>query len=182
MANTSKQNRIHLFNPGKTESDKNLDSDMKSALEFNENWIDKVATFITGTFGSMIFLGSCVALFIVWIAWNLNLLPLIKPFDPYPFQMLTMILSIFAIILSVSVLISQNREGKRNTIRQQVEFEVNVRAESEITKMLTMLHEIQKKMGIHSTTDTELEEMKVETDIKEIHHKIDDTAGNTEKA
>ena len=155
--------------------DKNPANEIKSTLEFNETWIDRVATFITGTFGSMRFLGSCFVFFLVWIAWNLNVLPLLKPFDPYPFQMLTMIVSIFAIILSISVLISQNREGKRDMIRQQVEFEVNIRAESEITKMLTMLHDIQKKLGITDTADIELEKMKAETDIHDIHHKLDDS-------
>ncbi len=155
--------------------DKNQANGIKSTLEFNETWIDKAATFITATFGSIRFLGLCMAFFLVWIAWNLNVLPLLKPFDPYPFQMLTMIVSIFAIILSISVLISQNREGKRDMIRQQVEFEVNIRAESEITKMLTMLHEIQKKMGITDTVDTELEKMKAETDIHDIHQKLDDS-------
>jgi uncharacterized membrane protein len=133
--------------------DKNPANEIKSTLEFNETWIDRAATFITGTFGSIRFLGVCLVFFLVWIAWNLNVLPLLKPFDPYPFQMLTMIVSIFAIILSISVLISQNREGKRDMIRQQVEFEVNIRAESEITKMLTMLHDIQKKLGITDTAD-----------------------------
>jgi uncharacterized membrane protein len=175
MAKTQEKTHQH-----RVQSNKSFDKEIKSELEFNENWVDKVALFITGAFGSIRFLGMCINLFIVWIAWNLNLLPFLKPFDPYPFQMLTMIVSIFAIILSVSVLISQNREGKKNTIRQQVDFEVNVRAESEITKMLTMLHEIQKHLGIHSRVDSELEEMKSETDIKEIHHKLDDTAGSKE--
>ena len=177
MANINKQDKKHAQIDAKAKEYKSPDGGIKSALEFNENWIDKVATFITGTFGSIRFLGLCMLFFVIWIAWNLNLLPLIKPFDPYPFQMLTMIVSIFAIILSISVLISQNREGKRETIRQKVEFEVNIRAENEITKMLTMLHEIQKKLGIKGTADTELEEMKAETNIQDIHHKLDDTVG-----
>ena len=45
-------------------------------------------------------------------------------------------------------------------IRQQVDFEVNVRAEHEITKVLNMLHEVHQKLGLNSDTDTELEEMK----------------------
>jgi uncharacterized membrane protein len=177
MANINKQNQKKQPAPKKTKEPKSPDAGIKSVLEFNENWVDKVATFITDTFGSIRFLGLCMVFFVIWIVWNLNLLPLIKPFDPYPFQMLTMIVSIFAIILSISVLISQNREGKRETIRQKVEFEVNIRAENEITKMLTMLHEIQKKLGIKSTADTELEEMKAETNIQDIHHKLDDTVG-----
>jgi uncharacterized membrane protein len=176
MAKTKKQDNKNRFDPEK--KGENPAAEMKSILEFNETWVDKVALFVTNSFGSIRFLGLCIALFVVWIAWNLNLLPIIKPFDPYPFQMLTMIVSIFAIILSVSVLISQNREGKRDAIRQQVEFEVNIRAENEITKMLTMLHEIQKKLGISSSVDNELEKMKTETDIKEIHQKLDGAVDN----
>jgi uncharacterized membrane protein len=176
MTKPKKQDNKNRVDPEKNEI--NPGAEMKSILEFNETWVDKVALFVTGSFGSIRFLGLCIALFVIWISWNLNLLPIIKPFDPYPFQMLTMIVSIFAIILSVSVLISQNREGKRDAIRQQVEFEVNIRAENEITKMLTMLHEIQKKLGISDSVDNELEKMKAETDIKDIHQKLDGTAEN----
>lgn len=83
-----------------------------------------------------------------------------------------MIVTLFSIILSVSVLINQKREGKMNSVRQQIEFEVNVHAETEITKVLEMLHEIQKKLGINITTDTELEEMKETLDIGQLHEKL----------
>jgi uncharacterized membrane protein len=180
MTNKNKPDKTQKPGPKRGKDNGKEGGALKSKLEFNETWIDKVATAITGTFGSMAFLGACIVAFVIWITWNLNLLPLFKPFDPYPFQMLTMIVSIFAIILSISVLISQNREGKRDTIRQQVEFEINIRAEREITKVLTMLHEIQKKLDIRSTTDVELEEMKIETDIKKIHQKLNDNMTNNE--
>lgn len=152
--------------------DKLKDKQMKSVLEFNKTRADHVAVILANTFGSMKFLCVSLALFLVWIIWNLNLLPGLKPFDPYPFTMLTMIVALFSIILSVSVLINQNREGKMNSVRQQIEFEVNVHAENEITKVLEMLHEIQKKLGIDTTTDTELEEMKETLDIGQLHEKL----------
>lgn len=180
MTNKNKRVKANRPDPNTGKDAGKTESDLKSKLEFKETWIDKVATFITGIFGSMEFLGGCLLAFAIWVVWNLNLLPVCKPFDPYPFQMLTMIVSLFAIILSISVLISQNREGKRDTIRQQVEFEINIRAEREITKVLTMLHEIQKKLDIRSSTDVELEEMKTETDINEIHQKLGGTLTNNE--
>jgi uncharacterized membrane protein len=70
------------------------------------------------------------------------------------------------------VLISQNRQRKIEKIREQVEFEVNIKAETEITKILEMLHDIQKKMGI-AKKDPELEEMKETTDIQQLHRHID---------
>jgi uncharacterized membrane protein len=145
---------------------------MKSILEFNRSRSDRIAVFLTHAFGSMKFLCVSLILFLVWITWNLNFLPGLKPFDPYPFTMLIMIVTLFSIILSVSVLINQKREGKMNSIRQQIEFEVNVHAETEITKVLEMLHEIQKKLGINITTDTELEEMKETLDIGQLHEKL----------
>jgi len=145
---------------------------LKSSLDFTRTHADHFAVFVAGVLGSITFLIICVMIFTVWITYNLNA-P--KPFDPFPFPILEMAVSIFAIILSVSVLINQNRQGRMDKISQQVEFEVNVRAEEEITKMLTMLHEIQQKLGIAHSGDKELEEMKASTDVKEIHKNIDET-------
>lgn len=148
------------------------DNQMKSILEFDKSTSDRIAVILTNTFGSMKFLCVSLVLFLVWISWNLNLLPKLKAFDPYPFTMLTMIVALFSIILSVSVLINQKRDGKMNNIRQQIEFEVNVHAENEITKVLEMLHEIQKKLGIDSSKDTELEKMKETLDIQQLQEKL----------
>jgi uncharacterized membrane protein len=91
-----------------------------------------------------------------------------------------MSVSIFAIILSISVLINQNRQGRIEKIRQQVEFEVNVRAESEVTKILNMLHDIHHDMSLNGQEGKELEKMKKQTDLKEIHKSVHDkqTDGN----
>lgn len=151
------------------------DAELKSSLEFTTSIVDKVAVFVIEILGSMPFLLFCMLLFIVWICWNLHFFPM-KPFDPFPFPILEMAVSLFAIILSVSVLINQNRQGRIEKIQRQVEFEVNVRAEEEVTKILNMLHEIHQKLGLNSKEDKELEEMKAPTDIKQIHQSLDEIA------
>lgn len=120
----------------------------------------------------MPFLLVCITIFALWICWNSRLIPGLKPFDPFPFPTLEMAVSIFAIILSVSVLINQNRQSQIEKIREQVEFEVNVRAESEIIKMLQMLHHIHKELGININEDQELEKMKRQTDIHAIRQSL----------
>lgn len=152
---------------------KNTKKELRSALDFTKTPVDKIAVFIISVFGSVTFLLFCMLLFAVWICWNLGFFGF-KPFDPFPFPILEMSVSIFAIVLSVSVLINQNRQGRMDKIRQQVEFEVNVRAEAEITKVLNMLHAIEKKLGIDTRGDTQLEEMKEIIDVKEIHKNIDE--------
>jgi uncharacterized membrane protein len=158
---------------------KNTPQEFKSALDINKSLSDKVTLFITDILGSILFLNVCILVFLVWILWNPALIQGLRPFDHYPFPALEMGVSIFAIILSVSVLISQNRQGKLEKIRQQVEFEVNVRAENEITKILQMLHEMQKKMGIDSH-DTELEGMKENIDLQQLHQQAGDQEKKTD--
>lgn len=84
-----------------------------------------------------------------------------------------MSVSIFAIILSVSVLINQNRQGKIEAVRRQVEFEVNVRAEEEVTRLLNLVHDIHQHLGIKTKEDSELKEMKQSTDLKTIQRTVD---------
>jgi uncharacterized membrane protein len=149
-------------------------AELKSSLDFTRTRADQITVFLVEILGSMKFLFCCILMFTLWICWNLHFFPSLKPFDPFPFPILEMTVSLFAIILSVSVLINQNRQGKIEKIQRQVEFEVNVRAEDEVTKILNMLHEIHQKMGLNSKEDKELEEMKETIDIKQIHQAIDE--------
>jgi uncharacterized membrane protein len=152
------------------------DNHLKSSLDFTRTPTDKFSIFTTNVLGSMAFLLSSLIFFTTWIIYNL-FSP--HPFDRFPFPVLEMVVSLFAIILSVTVLINQNRQGHMDKTRQQVEFEVNVRAEHEITKVLNMLHEIHHKLGLKSgDDDKELQEMKETTDVKKIHHTIDEEQGD----
>jgi uncharacterized membrane protein len=153
---------------------KDNNEQLKSELGFTKTPADHFAVAIANLFGSIGFLIGCLVFFVLWICWNLRLLPGLIPFDPFPFPILEMTVSLFAIILSVSVLINQNRQGRIEKISQKVEFEVNVRAESEVTKVLNMLHEIHRHLGLNTKDDKELEQMKEQTDISQIHHKLDD--------
>ena len=77
-----------------------------------------------------------------------------ETFRPYPFPILELAVSLFAIVLSVSVLINQNRQGRIDKISHRVEFEVNVRAENEVTKILNMLHEMHQHLGLQNQKKT----------------------------
>ena len=144
---------------------------IRSALEAANSPADRAAIFISDMLGSIWFLVGCLLSIIVYIRWNFFWRAGGKPFDPSPFNVLDTVLSVFAIVLTISVLISQKRQRQLEKIREEVEFEVNVRGEKEITKILAMLHEMQLKMGIQKA-DPELEEMKKDTDLKKLHDSI----------
>ena len=96
--------------------------------------LQKVADWIAWFSGSMLFLIINGGWFILWI--SLNTLPLGVPaFDPYPFGLLTMIVSLEAIFLSCFVLISQNRQAQKDKVRADIEYEVNIKAELEIAHL-----------------------------------------------
>src|SRR5947207_12189482 len=96
--------------------------------------LQRVADWIAWFSGSMPFLMINGAWFIVWII--LNTVPLgIPTFDPYPFGLLTMIVSLEAIFLSCFVLVSQNRESEKDHLRSDIEYDVNIKAELEVAHL-----------------------------------------------
>jgi uncharacterized membrane protein len=97
----------------------------------------KVADWISDFSGSLPFLFIHLGIFFVWIILNVGVLgrSRIGGFDPFPFGLLTMVVSLEAIILSVFVLLSQNRQVARERVRNDIEYEVNLKAELEVAEL-----------------------------------------------
>jgi uncharacterized membrane protein len=111
-------------------------------------WPEKFADWQTQLFGSTAFLGANTLFFGGWLLWNWGWIPGLSPFDPYPHGMLTMVVSLEAIYLSIVVLMSQSREAKMASMREEVDFQVNVHAEREISQILEKLNLIEKRLRI----------------------------------
>jgi len=109
--------------------------------------------------------------FTFWILANTGNVPGVPVFDPFPFILLTMIVSLEAIVLTVIVLVSQNRQAEITTLREELDMQVNLMAEREITKVLDLQKIIIKKLGV-KIKDPELEEMTKETDISYIEQQL----------
>lgn len=123
----------------------------------------RFADDLTAFFGSIPFLILNLVVFVLWALVNTGLIPFIEPFDPFPFPMLTTVVSLEAIILTLIVLMSQNRSSLISSMREEIDIQVNLIAEKEITKILKLLDLLLKDRGI-KVTDKELEEM-----LKEIN-------------
>jgi uncharacterized membrane protein len=103
-------------------------------VEENLSTLQKIADWIAWFSGSMPFLLINCIWFGAWIIINSFHLG-IPAFDPYPFGLLTMIVSLEAIFLSCFVLISQNRQAEKDHVRSDVEYEVNIKAELEVAHL-----------------------------------------------
>jgi len=103
---------------------------------------DRIAAFC----GSMNFVWVHVAWFGIWIP--INTIPHIKHFDGFPFQFLTLVVSLEAIFLTTFVMISQNRQGKIADRRNHLDLQINLLAEQENSKMLAMLEAIMQHLNV----------------------------------
>jgi len=100
----------------------------------NRSTVMKVADWIAEFSGSLPFLFIHIVGFAIWILLNVHVLPF-GNFDPFPFGFLTLVVSLEAIILSVFVLLSQNRQVARDKVRGDIEYDVNLKAEMQISNM-----------------------------------------------
>ena len=152
---------------------KRIREQKKSRLQVEQTWTGTLAEFLTLKFGTVPFLIANVGVFVFWILINLGDIPGIGVFDPYPFNFLTMVVSLEAIVLSIIVLITQNRQSKMEDIREQIDTEIDVRAEEEVTMLLIMLDKVARHLEVLMEDDPELERMKQRTDINRIRAEIE---------
>ena len=145
---------------------------IKAKAAAKRSFIEIVADRTTELLGSTPFLIVNVLIFIAWIVVNTGLIPGVKPFDKFPFPLLTTSVSLEAIILAILVLSSQNRASKVADLREEVQLQVNVITEEEITRMLWMLVLLLKKNGIPIPKDERLQEMLRETDVEKIEKRM----------
>jgi uncharacterized membrane protein len=103
-------------------------------MEEHSTPLQRIADWIAWFSGSMPFLMINAAWFIIWITLNEFNLG-VPQWDPFPFGLLTMIVSLEAIFLSCFVLVSQNRQAEKDRVRSDIEYEVNIKAELEVTHL-----------------------------------------------
>lgn len=142
---------------------------------------DRFADLITVFCGSMTFVWVHVAWFGLWVGSNV-LLPKSFRFDPYPFEFLTLVVSLEAIFLSTFILISQNRDSRMADRRNHLDLQVNLLSEQENTKMLQMLESIARKVGADMGSDPDLQILEEATDPERLAEQIDITLNGADKS
>jgi uncharacterized membrane protein len=122
----------------------------------------RIADVITSFSGRMIFAYIHIVWFGVWILLNTGRFGM-HVFDPFPYGLLTMLVSLEAIFLSTFVLISQNRLGEQTEHRADLNLHIGLLTEHELTRVLQMLDAIQDKIGVVDDHRSELADLEMET-------------------
>ena len=136
---------------------------------------DRVAGVLTRFSGSMAFVYLHAGWFVWWIADNLGWIPGVV-FDPFPFGLLTMIVSLEAIFLSTFVLISQNREAEVADMRADLDLQIDLLAEYEVTQLLRLVAAIGKKLDVEGCDNLELDQLRRRVPVRDLIREMQERA------
>jgi uncharacterized membrane protein len=120
---------------------------IRAEEEHKKGLQERLADLLTRFSGSMAFVYVHAIWFGVWIALNIGWVG-IKPFDPFPFSLLTLVVSLEAIFLSTFVLISQNHAGTIADKRADLDLQINLLSEHEITSLLRLMDAVARHLGV----------------------------------
>jgi uncharacterized membrane protein len=144
---------------------------IKAVHAADRGWLERAADVMTRMASSPWFLTLHLVWFTAWIVINSGATS-IRPFDPYPFGFLTMVVSLEAIFLSIFVLMAQGRESAIAELREELTLQVNLRMEAEVTKTLQLVAGLYTRLGHKVGDDPELREMLQPLDSEHIEREL----------
>ena len=138
---------------------------------------ERTAAAITRFSGSMRFVYLHLVLYGLWIVANLGAIPGLSPWDP-TFVVLAMIASVEAIFLSTFILITQNRMAAAADRRAELDVQISLLAEAEITKLVQLVSEIAARLDVPAGEQGEIEEMKRQVAPEAVLDAIEESAAD----
>jgi uncharacterized membrane protein len=139
---------------------------------------ERISDRVTAFAGSMTFVGIHALAYGAWIAANLGVVPGIRPFDP-SFVMLAMEASVEAIFLSTFVLISQNRMMGAAAKQSDFDLQINLLTEHELTRLVSLVDAMSRKMGIEAVDREEIDEIKHDISPEAVLDELDAVEGKS---
>jgi uncharacterized membrane protein len=113
-------------------------------IENKSTLSERISDAVTGFVGSWSFITCQTVVFVTWIGYNTIILK--DPFDPFPFIFLTLVLSLEAVYTTPLIMMSQNRQENRDRIRDDADFEADIKAEKNIEILRSEIEDLKKKL------------------------------------
>ncbi len=138
---------------------------------------ERISDRITSLIGRLSFVVGHLVVMLGWFAVNLAVVPGLRPFDPFPFGILTLIVSAEGVLLALFILTSQNRMSRQADLRAHLTLQVSLLAETESTRMLQILETLGDRLGL-AAPDEEAKGLVTPTDVprlaRELKEKLPD--------
>jgi uncharacterized membrane protein len=146
--------------------------EMRRSEQRRQSWQDHMAATLVRVCGSTPFALAHILAFAAWAVINQGWTPL-RPFDPYPFGLLTLIVSLEGVLLATFVLISQNREAALADKRADLDLQISLLSEHEVTRILVMVDGLCRHFNIPVVADPEMEELQKDVSPEALLEKIE---------
>jgi uncharacterized membrane protein len=136
-------------------------------------WDERVGDAVSSLVGSLTFVAIHVVGVVAWLAINTGGFPKIKPFDPWPFPILDLVLSFESILLASFILMRQSRIARRSEERNHLELQLMLLTEKELTATLGVCREIAKRLGLSGVIDDhEINQLSEEISVDQMAESI----------
>ena len=145
---------------------------LRAESALNRTFQERLADGITSFSGRLSFVYFHALWFGAWLLINTGWFG-VKAFDPYPYGLLTMIVSLEAIFLSTFVLISQNRLSEESDRRADLDLHIGLLTEAELTQVLKMLRTVQDKLGIECENAVERDDLELNANPEDVLAEIE---------
>ncbi|MEO5816495.1 MAG: DUF1003 domain-containing protein [Gemmatimonadaceae bacterium] len=144
---------------------------IKAQHSANRTRLERFVDGLNQIASSTLFLVAHSIAFAFWLLWNTGRLG-IRPIDPYPFGLMTTIVSLEAIFLTLFVLMAQQRESAIAELREELGLQVSLRVEQEVTKTLQLVAGLYTRLGHRVSDDPELMHMLQPLDVRAIERDL----------
>jgi uncharacterized membrane protein len=144
---------------------------IKAQHSANRTRLERFVDWLNGIASSTLFLVSHFIAFAFWLLWNTGKLGM-RPVDPFPFGLMTTIVSLEAIFLTLFVLMAQQRESAIAELREELGLQVSLRVEQEVTKTLQLVAGLYTRLGHRVSDDPELMHMLQPLDVRGIERDL----------
>jgi uncharacterized membrane protein len=158
-------------------------ADLERRLARQRTWTQRLSDRITAVVGSLGFVVAHLAGFIAWSSWN-SLAPTPMRFDPFPYGLLTFIVSLEGVLIGTFVLLTQNRMAAHNDHRDRLNLEVDLLAEQEMTLLIRMLRRISERLNVPIDDQDlkRLERYAHQTDVGDLARRLETELTGDERA
>ena len=138
------------YSPLPTSAKKNIEliAQVEQQLHSRSTRAERVGRTVAAYFGSFRFIAAHVAAIAAWMAVNLRAFPGVTPFDPYPFNFLSLIVGIEFILLTTFVLMNQSQQSRRQEHWSHLTLQIALLSEQEVTRNMRMLDMICRELGL----------------------------------
>jgi uncharacterized membrane protein len=167
-------NRYKSFSPDPSIRNVEAVAKLEQDALLQRTWAERFSEGVVRVVGNVAFLAANVLVIAGWTIANLNMIPGVRPFDEHPFDLLALVVSTESLILTIFVLISQNRIVRQAEKRAHLDLQVGLLAEQELTAIVEMVHKLCEHVGVNVDSSKHAETFGQPTDVHSIAQRLNE--------